>query len=60
MPKGACGYISKTLSTSVLQPLCNTFNSRVLHCTLLARHNNIASKVPCSKTAAILVLHYRS
>ena len=31
-PEGECGYISKTLSTSVLQHLCNIFNSRVLHC----------------------------
>ena len=43
-PKGEFGYISKTPSTSVLQHLCNTFNSRVLHCLQLARHNNVASK----------------
>ena len=44
-PEGECGYINKTLSTSVLQHLCNTFNSCVLHCLQLARHNNVASKV---------------
>ena len=33
VPEGECRYISKTLSTSVLQHLCNTFNSRVLHCS---------------------------
>ena len=45
MPEGEWGYISKTLSSSVLQHLCNTFNSLVPHCSLLARHHNIASKV---------------
>ena len=33
VPEGECGYVSKTLNTSVLQHLCNTFNSHVLHCS---------------------------
>ena len=32
-PKEECRYISKTPSTSVLQHLCNTFSSHVLHCS---------------------------
>ena len=31
-PDGESGYISKTPSMSMLQRLCNIFNSRVLHC----------------------------
>ena len=31
-PEGECGYVSKTLSTSVLQHLCNAFNSYVQQC----------------------------
>ena len=31
-PKGECGYISKTPSTSMLPYLCNTFNSYVQDC----------------------------
>ena len=29
VPEGECGYISKTLSTAVLQQLCNIFKSIV-------------------------------
>ena len=31
--EGECGYISKTPSTSMLQHLCNTFNSCVYRCS---------------------------
>ena len=48
-PEEECGYISKTLSTSVLQHLCNTFNVCVQLCAYLLKHNSIASNVLHSK-----------
>ena len=48
-PERDCRFISKTPSTSVLQHLCNTFNSCVQYNFQLHRNNNVASKVLCGK-----------